>query len=261
MEFIRSKDGTVIAYRRSGAGPALLFVHGMTADHMSWARVSPYLETHISVLAMDRRGRGSSGDSPAYALRREVEDVVAVVQALGEPVSLMGHSFGGLLSLEAALLADQIERMILYEPQVPGIVPAPPPTILDQIQAHIDRGALESAMELFLREVASIPDHELEFYRKMPLWDARIPQAVTIPREILVDRSYQFEPDRFAKLHLPSMLLLGEDSPAFARQAVHAVAAALPNSRIVILPGQQHMAHHTNPEIFAKEVLGFLLAA
>jgi pimeloyl-ACP methyl ester carboxylesterase len=44
MEFVRSTDGTAIAYRRSGAGPALLFVHGITADHMSWARVSPYSE-------------------------------------------------------------------------------------------------------------------------------------------------------------------------------------------------------------------------
>jgi pimeloyl-ACP methyl ester carboxylesterase len=258
MEFVRSKDGTHIAYRRSGAGPVLLFVHGMTADHMSWARVSPYLEAHFSVLAMDRRGRGSSGDSPYYAFRREVEDIVAIVQALGEPVRVLGHSFGGLLSLEAALLTDQIERLILYEPHVPDIIPAPPPILLYQIQALIDTGELESAMELFLREVACIPDHELDFYRNMPLWEARIPQATTIPREMLVDRSYRFEPGRFAGLNLPSMLLLGEDSPAFARQAVEAVAAALSHSSIAILPGQQHMAHHTNPELFAKEVLGFL---
>lgn len=60
---------------------------------------------------------------------------------------------------------------------------------------------------------------------------------------------------------MPSMLLLGEDSPSFARQAAAAVASALPNSRIIILPGQQHMAHHTDPKLFAKEVLGFLLTA
>lgn len=57
---------------------------------------------------------------------------------------------------------------------------------------------------------------------------------------------------------MPSMLLLGEDSPSFARQAA---ASALPNSRIIILPGQQLMAHHTDPKLFAKEVLGFLLTA
>ena len=259
MEFVQSKDGTIIDYRRNGAGPVLLFVHGMTADHMSWDRVSPYLEGHFTVLAMDRRGRGSSADSPGYAFMREVEDIVALVEAIGEPISIMGHSFGGLLSLEAALLTDQIKQLILYEPHVPEIIPAPAPLLLHQIEVHIDRGELESAMELFLREVASIPDHELEFYRKMPLWEARIPQAVTIPREMRVDLSYRFEPARFASLRLPSMLLLGTDSPSFARRAVEAVASALPNSRIVILPGQQHMAHHTNPELFAKEVLEFLL--
>ena len=113
-------------------------------------------------------------------------------------------------------------------------------------------------MELFLREVAKFPDHELELYRRMPLWEARIPQATTIPREMLVDRSYRFEPGRIDGFNMPSMLLLGEDSPPFARQSVEAVASALPDSRIVILPSQQHMAHHTNPELFAKEVLEFL---
>jgi pimeloyl-ACP methyl ester carboxylesterase len=259
LEFIRSKDETVIGYRRSGAGPALLFVHGMTADHMSWERVAPYFEGQFTILAMDRRGRGSSEDSLNYAFMREVEDVVSLVEANREPVNLLGHSYGGLLSLEAALLTDKINRLILYEPHVPDIVPPPPPQILEQIQAQIERGELETAMELFLREVVSIPDYELEFYRKTPLWKARIPLATTIPRELLVDRSYRFEPSRFASFHKPTLLMLGGDSSPLARQAVEAVAAALPNSRIVILSGQQHIAHQTNPELFAREVLGFLL--
>jgi pimeloyl-ACP methyl ester carboxylesterase len=88
---VRSKDGTPIAYWRSGSGPALLLIHGATADHTTtWRFVLSELERHFTVHAMDRRGRGGSGDAPAYALEREAEDVAAILDAVGEPVSVLG---------------------------------------------------------------------------------------------------------------------------------------------------------------------------
>ena len=259
MEQIKSKDGTTIAFRRSGAGPALLFVHGMTADHRSWTRISPYFEGHFTVYAMDRRGRGGSGDSPDYDFMREVEDVSALVESIGEPVNVFGHSLGGLLCLEAALLTDKIGRLVLYEPHVHNISPPTPPDLPDQLQALIDQDELEAAMLLFLREGAGMPDDEIDVYRRLPLWPARIPLAPTLPREMLVDRFYNFDASKYANLRIPTLLLLGGDSPSFSRQAIEMVDSALPDSRVVILPGQQHMAHHTNPELFAREVLRFLL--
>jgi peptide-methionine (S)-S-oxide reductase len=85
MATITSKDGTRIAYSRSGSGPPLVLVHGTTADHTRWARVLPELEPHFTVYAMDRRGRGGSGDAADYAIEREFEDVAAVVDAIGDP--------------------------------------------------------------------------------------------------------------------------------------------------------------------------------
>jgi pimeloyl-ACP methyl ester carboxylesterase len=124
---ITSNDKTLISFQQSGTGHPLLFVHGTSTDHNSWSQVSPRLEDHFSVYAMDRRGRGASGDSSDYALLREVEDLVAVVEAIGAPVALVGHSFGGLLSLEAALLTDKITHLILYEPAIPlDSLPYPP---------------------------------------------------------------------------------------------------------------------------------------
>jgi pimeloyl-ACP methyl ester carboxylesterase len=107
----------MIAYRRSGSGPPLLLVHGLTADHTRWSPISPRFEQRFSVYAMDRRGRGESGDGPDYDIRREAEDVAAVVDAIGEPVFVLGHSAGALYSLEAALLAANFRRLILYEPR------------------------------------------------------------------------------------------------------------------------------------------------
>jgi pimeloyl-ACP methyl ester carboxylesterase len=259
MQQVISEDGTVISYLKSGTGLPLLFVHGTTADHRSWIILSPHLEHHHAVYALDRRGRGASGDSPDYELMREAEDIVAVVEAIGEPVSLFGHSFGGLCCLEATLLTNKISHLILYEPLIPTGTPSFPLGVVDRIQAQVEHGELEAAMELFLRDVAKIPDHELEAYRQKPLWKARIPLAPTIPREMSIEMTYRFNAEKFAGFQVPAMLLLGGDSPEIYQKSIEIIDSALPNSKVVILPGQQHMAHHMNPELLAKEVLQFLL--
>jgi pimeloyl-ACP methyl ester carboxylesterase len=260
IEQITSRDGTVIGFRRSGAGRPLLLVHGTTADHRRWATISPHLEQHFTVYAMDRRGRGASGDSPDYDLMREAEDVAAVVEAIGEPVFVLGHSYGGLCSLEAALLTDKVSRLILYEPPIPTGLPMYPPGVPNRIQALVDSGEWEAALEVLLREVVRMPEHELEDYRQLPMWNARIQLAPTIPRELAFDRTYSFNAEKFASLQVPTMPLLGGDSPPLFRQAIELVDSVLPNSRVVILPGQQHIAMDTNPELFVREVLHFLLA-
>src|SRR3712207_6694772 len=115
-ESATSKDGTPIAYWRSGEGPPLVLVHGTAADHGRWRPVLPAFEERFAVCAVDRRGRGGSGDSEDYAIEREFEDVAAVVDSLGEPAFLVGHSYGALCALEAALLTPNVRKMVLYEP-------------------------------------------------------------------------------------------------------------------------------------------------
>ncbi len=258
MEKVISKDGTTIGFSKRGSGPPLLFVHGVTADRNSWSAISPGLEQHFTVYAMDRRGRGESGDAPKYELIREAEDVVAVIESLKEPVNLFGHSYGGLCCLEAALLTDKINKLILYEPAI-LIADSPyPANAPEEIKKRIDTGDLETAMEYFLRNVAKMPEQELEMYRKLPLWTARIPLATTIPREMKAELSYQFDSQRFSNMKIQTMLLLGGDSPAFTHKAVNLVNSSLPDSRIIVLEGEQHIAHHTNRELLIQKLLEFL---
>jgi pimeloyl-ACP methyl ester carboxylesterase len=61
---VTSRDGTKIAYWTSGEGPPLVLVHGASADHTRWQPLLPYLESHATVHALDRRGRGARGDGP-----------------------------------------------------------------------------------------------------------------------------------------------------------------------------------------------------
>ena len=259
MQHVVSSDGTAIGYLKRGAGPPLLLVHGTTADHSRWSAVSPHLEQHFTVYAMDRRGRGGSGDSPDYDIMREAEDVAAVAEAIGEPISILAHSYGAICSLEAALLTDKIRRLVLYEPPIPTGIPMYPPGTPDRIQALVDSGDLEAALEMFFREIVKMPHHEFEAYRQLPVWPVRIQLAPTIPREMVIDRTYSFNADKFAGLQTPTMLLLGGDSPQLFQQATKVADSTLPNSEVVVLPGQQHIAMDTSPELFISEVLRFLL--
>ena len=83
-EKIVSRDGTPIGYWRSGQGPALVLVHGATADHSRWETVLPLLEPHATVYAVDRRGRGASGDATGYVIEDEAADIAAVVDAVAD---------------------------------------------------------------------------------------------------------------------------------------------------------------------------------
>jgi pimeloyl-ACP methyl ester carboxylesterase len=257
MESVISKDGTVIRYIRVGSGRPVLFVHGTMADHKSWLKFSDHIKQFVTVYAIDRRGRFGSQDSKDYDIMREAEDVAAVVESIGEPVVLFGHSFGGLCCLEATLLTDRVSHLILYEPMIPGTAPIPD-GVLEQIQNLIDRSKYESAVELFMREIARIPEDELEMYRNTPLWEPRLSMAPTIPREMSVDKNYRFNAERFEQLKIPCLLLVGGDSPDVNHAEVEIVDQALPNSQIDILTGQQHMAHHTKPELLAGALLKFL---
>jgi len=259
MEKIISKDGMPIAYQRSGAGTPLVLVHGTGGAYTRWLPVLPALGSRFSVYAMDRRGRGESGEASRYAIEREFEDVAAVVDSIGAPVHLLGHSFGGICALEAALLARDIRRLVLYEPPIPveGI-PIYPAGVIERLQALLEAGDREGVLTTFMREVVRMPPHEFELFRSSPAWSARVAAAHTLPRELRAHEQYRFKAERFHGLKTPTLLLAGGDSPDFFKAAIATVNAALPNSRVVVLPGQQHIAMDTAPELFVREVLAFL---
>jgi pimeloyl-ACP methyl ester carboxylesterase len=260
---IASADGTSIGFSRSGAGRPLVLVHGTSASRSRWEPVLPSLERRFTVYAMDRRGRGSSGDGHDYSLEREVEDVESVVQAVGEPLVLLGHSWGGICALEAAgsgRITEALEGLILYEPPIPVGTEIYPPGVLDRLAALLDSGEPEAVVTTFLTEVVRVPREELELMRAQPAWPNRVAAAHTLVREVRADDEYGFEPDRWRQLELPTLLLLGGDSPPFFGAAIDALHSALPNGAVRVMAGQQHAAMDTAPELFVREVVRFVEA-
>lgn len=251
-----SPDGTPIAYSKSGYGPALLLVHGTTANHSRWGPLLPELNELFSTYTMDRRGRGESGDAPPYAIEREFEDIATVVDAIGEPAFLLGHSFGAVCSLEAALRTDNVEKLILYEPPLQMPLPS---DVVPTLEALLRAGKSEEVLVTFLTDVARIPMSDIEVMRSLPAWPLRVGAARTIPREVTFDDHYSFSPGRFASMTTPTLLLLGGESAPPYVEATERVHAALRSSRVVRLPGQRHSAMDTDPELFIRSVCNFLL--
>ena len=254
MEHVRSRDGTSIGFAVTGRGPPLVLVHGTTGARWSFALLAPHLEDRFTVCAVDRRGRGESGDAEKYSIEREFEDVAAVVDSLDASALLFGHSYGATAALGAALLAKNLAKLVLYEPS-PGHVVAPDEAVerLEELVAAGDRE--EALIETF--RLIGLSDEEIEHIRAAPSWPARIAAAHTVPRELRAEAEHRGEASTLASLETPVLFLLGEESPGWARASTEELHAVLPDSTITILPGQGHAATMTAPALVADEIARF----
>jgi pimeloyl-ACP methyl ester carboxylesterase len=260
---VASRDGTEIGYWTSGEGPPLVLVHGAVGDHTRWRPLLPYLEPHATVHAMDRRGRGASGDAPVYDLAREFGDVAAVVDAVaeasGSAVDLYGHSYGAMCAFGAATLTANLRRLVLYE----GWPPVRPeayefPGVDRRLRALLAEGDREAVVETMLREVVRMPEVEIAGLRAQPSWPARVAAAHTIVRELRAVPGLPFDPGQAARITVPTLLLAGSDSGDPSVAQIEDVAAALPDARIEVLEGQQHVADALAPELVAGHLVAFL---
>jgi pimeloyl-ACP methyl ester carboxylesterase len=260
----RSWDGTEIAWFTSGDGPPLILVHGVLGDHTRWDVLRPHLEPHVTVHAMDRRGRGASGDGSDYTVEREFEDVAAVVDAVasatGAPVDVYGHSGGASFALGAAELTTNLRRLVLYEP---ALDPAAllPDGLLERVDAQLAAGEPDAVVEMFCREVLHMGDDEVATYRAQPSWAARVAAAHTLPRELRIPPDRLVDRRRIMQVSVPVLLLQGSATPEGFKIAIAELAAMLPDARVGTLEGQGHTADVVAPELVVAELVGFLGAA
>jgi pimeloyl-ACP methyl ester carboxylesterase len=257
MPVVSSRDGAPIAYGVSGSGPSLVLVHGTTTDSSRWGPALALLGERFTCFAMDRRGRGGSGDGPVYSLEREHEDVVAVLEAAGAGACLLGHSFGAVCALGAARLWP-VRRLVLYEPPVPGGRRLAEDSVHEKLAALLAAGDREGVVLTFLREVLRLPFASVTALRFSPGWQGLVASAATVVREMDVERKVDFGPAQFSDFTIPTLLLAGTESPEFLRRATFFMHGVLATSRLRELPGQGHTAMSTAPELFVREVVAFL---
>jgi len=262
MLTVVSKDGTHIAFEKTGKGPPLVLLPaGGGNDHTRWelAGVREAFARQFTTYAVDTRGLGQSGDSDEYSLDREFEDVAAVVDSIDEPVNLLGHSSGALLALNAALLTDNLRTLILYEPPIMvGEHELYSKEVLAELKRLLGMGEREQFLITFLQDVGGASTAEIDMLRKAPNWQNRVDAAHVILRGLQEVGHYRFDAARFAEMTIPTLLLTGSESSPPFRDATNLVHEALPNSRIVIFEGHGHVATLTATDRFIDEVISFI---
>lgn len=255
---VTGADGVEIGLLTAGSGPELLLVHGGMGTIEAWRFVWPALTAHRRVTAMDRRGRGSSGDGEKYSLEREYGDVAAVAtdlaRAQGGPVDVVGHSIGATCVLGAAVAGAPLRRIALYEPPGPATVAGGWP---ERVAELVAEGKVGPAIVEFLTVHIGLTHAEIEELRNAQGGqDVRPIFAATMPREArgLAEADL---PAAARQVHQAVLLLLGTVSPPWAGQITRELAAALPAATVVDLPGQAHEALRLAPDLFVSELERF----
>ncbi|HEX2863317.1 MAG TPA: alpha/beta hydrolase [Deinococcales bacterium] len=242
MDQVTSRDGTVIAFDRSGDGPPVVLVSGGSVDHRSNAALAALLSARFAVFNYHRRGRGRSGDTPPYDVQREVEDIDAVIGAAGGTAGLFGVSSGAVLALEGARrLPARVSRLALWEP--PFVLdPARRPPLDAAITFHdlVAQGRRGDAAEYFMTKVVGMPPEFAANARTQPWWPAQEALAHTLEYDATIMGDYSLPSEGIASVRIPTLVLAGGASFPFMRETASALAELLPNGQVTVLEGQRH---------------------
>ena len=243
MSTVTSNDGTTIAYETVGDGPPIVLVDGAMCfrDSGPMRPIGRELAARFTVVLYDRRGRGESGDTLPSGVARELEDLDAVIDAVGAPVSLFGISSGAALSLRAALALgpDRVGHLVMFEP------PYLPAELLDQAAQYtsdltraLAQGRREDALETFMRHVG-VPEAGIAGARQSPTWDATVALAPTLAYDDAVMGDSRVPADA-ALVEIPVLTLASAASPPMLHHGPQVAAAAIPGATFELIDGGFH---------------------
>ena len=256
MDRVTSSDGTTVAFDRLGEGPPVILVCGGSTDRMVNAPLAALLARRFTVLNYDRRGRGDSGDTPPYAVEREVEDLDAVVTAAGGSACVWGSSSGAALALEAAAGGLAISRLALWEPpyRLQDGGPRPPADTAKVFTELVSQGRRGDAVEFFMAKVVRLPDEFVAQARNAPFWQAQEALAHTLAYDATIMGDYEVPAERVASVTTPTLVLTGGASPPWLHETARAIVGLLPEGRHRVLEGQEH---NVTPEAIAPALEEF----
>lgn len=263
MSTVTSADGTVIDYDRYGDGPSVIFIGGATqhraVDQNTTQAAQLLAAEGFTAVDYDRRGRDRSGDTAPWHLDREVEDLAALITAVGGPATLYTSSSGATVALAAVTAGLDIAALALYEP--PFFAGHGIDDELATIRTLLADGDLDGAMRHNLTRVIGIPAEAVEGMSQSPTWPRFVAVAPTLPYDLGAVNDINLDPDwpaRWSKVTVPVTVLSGDQTFPGLVECADAVAAALPNATRRTLPGQ---SHGPTPEAMVDALRPLLSAA
>jgi pimeloyl-ACP methyl ester carboxylesterase len=259
METVTSKDGTRIAYDKTGQGPALILVLGALNSRKSGARLAKLLAARFTVISYDRRGRGKSTDTAPYSPPREIEDIAALINALGERVCLYGHSSGGALALEAAItLRKKIGKLAIYE--VPYALDNTARKAANEYYKTLKKllaaGRTDEAVALFVRSVG-VSDKQIQAMKRMPMWKGLEKLAPTLAYDSeVLGKGHALPAAHLSHIAIPTLVMHGGAGAPSLRDAARAISEAIPKAQLRTLARQ---THGVSPKVLAPVLEEFFL--
>ncbi len=245
---VKSKDGTKIVYDKVGTGPVVILVLGALNSRKSGASLAKLLASRFTVISYDRRGRGGSTDTAPYAPQREVEDVAALIDEVGGPIYLYGHSSGAAIALEAATkLRKHVRKLAIYEA----------PYTLDgdaRLKKLLKSGRNADAVALFIKLVG-VSDKQIQAIRRLPMWRGLEAMAPTLAYDSDVLGEGHSLPTRLlSRVTSPTLVMHGGAGTQSMRDTAQAISKAVPNAQLRTLAGQ---THGVRPKVIAPVLADF----
>ncbi|MGW5053867.1 alpha/beta fold hydrolase [Actinokineospora sp. NPDC004072] len=260
MSTVTSADGTTIDYDTYGTGPAVILIGGATQfraiDERTTTGARLLADRGFTTVDYDRRGRGRSGDHPEWAVEREVEDVAALIDAVGGSAALYASSSGSTVALPAAAAGIGVTALVLYEP--PMFAGRDTTDKITRIRELVTAGDLDGALRFGLTEVIGVPEPVVTGMSREPFWPTMVTVAPTLLYDFTALRDVYLDPDwrsRWSGVTVPTTVLSGDRTFPGMPEAADAVAAALPHATRITLPGQDH---GPTPEVMAETLASIL---
>lgn len=265
---VRSSDGTRIGYQSIGTGPGIIIVHGALRNSNDYTCLAIALSPSFTVHIIDRRGRGMSGpQGPGYAISKECEDVQAVWEATGANY-LFGHSYGGLVSLEATRKESLITKLALYEPGV--LIQPMDDSWMVEYEKALQRNDFRGAFTNFVRGMSDTPLTRLPYwYAKFILrimvrgdqWNkiAQLLQQNLIEHQEVMRHASSYP--NYKIIDADVLLISGDKSPNSTKEMIKELNLTIFRSKIEIIPKQDHFGpeNEGRPDKVAQVLKGFFL--
>lgn len=241
MAKVTSKDGTIIAYDKKGQGPLLILVLGALNRRSQGKKLTELLADRFTVVSYDRRGRGDSTDTLPYSTDKEVEDLAALIDALGGDAFLYGHSSGCVLALMAAKkLGNKIKGLALYELPYNADRAAQEASRayrakLADLLAHDKRG---DAVALFVKSVG-VTDKQIAAMQRLPMWKGLTGMAHTLAYDTneLMEKYPKLDT---SSITVKTLVMYGSASPDFMGSTAKMLSGGMPHARLQSIEGQTH---------------------
>jgi pimeloyl-ACP methyl ester carboxylesterase len=261
LRTVQASDDTPINYSELGHGPGLVLIPGSMGSATDYLRLARNLASSYTIYVVDRRGHGQSGpiqDSHAMAVERQ--DIQLVAEHTASPY-LFGHSIGGLIGLEVALVT-QLKKLAVYEPPV-SIQGSIPRDWLPTMQQALEHKQYAKAMTIIMKglqlssDANMLPKPALTALMSVMMrlrktengepWGSHIKQLLpTMATDIQLVYELDSAYKKFANITTPTLLLGGTKSAEHFKHALQVLNETLPHAQFITLPGLEHNAPNTD---------------